>query len=205
MDFLRCDDRLRFELGLAYRRSFEEASFIKPGARRGRAPEGLALRIREVPPDGLVIGIHRLVVAAVDLHAISVGIADVKKKGIRDAMPSWSAFDVGQISSGRHKIQKVDDMERRLDPECHVVQTRASAVGEGDVVNAPFAMHPHRPQQPRLLIFGVFGHAEAHLVVKGGGAIDIGGEAVEMIDAQGPRAAIERILLMDGGSESMRA
>ena len=50
---------------------------------------------------------------------------------------------------------------------------------------------------PLLGILGVFGHPEADLVVEGDGLVDIGREAVEVVDAQRLHALVERIFLVD--------
>ncbi|MNV77881.1 hypothetical protein D3C71_1713420 [compost metagenome] len=126
-----------------------------------------------------------------------VGIADIEEEGIGNAMTSGAALDIGEPAGGRHQVEQVDDVERRRHPEGGVVQARAAAVGKGDVVHAALAMGPGGPETSRLLVGRVFRYPEADLVVEGDRFVDIGREAVEVVDAQRFDAAVERVFLVD--------
>ncbi len=78
-----------------------------------------------------------------------------------------------------------------------MVEARALAVGEGNVVDAALAVGPGGPQTAGCLVFRVFGHPEAKLVVEGNGSIDVRREAVEVVDAERLHALVERVFLMD--------
>ena len=78
-----------------------------------------------------------------------------------------------------------------------MVQARPDAMGEGHVVDAALAMHPGSPEPAPVLVLGVFGDPEADLVVERHGSVDIVREAVEMVDAQGLHALVERVFLVD--------
>ena len=77
-----------------------------------------------------------------------------------------------------------------------MMQARTAAIGKGDVVHAALAVHPGGPEPAGLLVFGVFGDAEAHLAIEGCRLVDVRREEVEMVDAERLRAAVETVLLM---------
>ncbi|ENN88749.1 hypothetical protein RHSP_43422 [Rhizobium freirei PRF 81] len=170
---------------------------FEPGFGSRRAPKCLALRILEVPLDRLQIGIDRLIVRAVDLDAVAVGIEDIEEEGVGDAVASRTALDVADPAGGRHQIEQVDDVERCRHPEGGVVQTRAAAIGEGDIVDAALAVGPGSPETAGFFVLSVLRDAEAEFVIEGDALVDIGREAVEMVDAQRLHAFVEGVFLMD--------
>ena len=112
-------------------------------------------------------------------------------------MPTRAALDVGEVSRRGHEIEQIDDVQRRRDPECRVVQSRPATVRESHVVDAALSMHPGGPQHAAVLVFRVFGDAESHLVVEGDRSVDVGRKTVEMVDPQRLHTVVEPILLMD--------
>src|SRR5947199_189713 len=65
----------------------ENTAFFEPRARCRRTPERLALRIAQVPLDRLKIGIDRHIVRAIDLDSVTIGIANIKKERVGNAVP----------------------------------------------------------------------------------------------------------------------
>ena len=81
-------------------------------------------------------------------------------------------------------------------PHADVVQARAAPVGEGEVVGAAPALHPHGPEL-RIGAFGLgrLGEAEAELGVEVVGRLHVGREAVDVVDALDARALVGRVFL----------
>src|SRR5580658_3557958 len=87
------------------------------------------------------------------------------------------------------------------------MQARAEAVGEREIVHITFAVHPHRPKLCVVTVgFGVLGQAETEFTVKVIALLYVRREAIEMIDALNPRAAMRFIFLQHTfGSIHLRA
>ena len=76
------------------------------------------------------------------------------------------------------------------------MQSRAAAIGEGEVVDVALALQPHRPELGVVAVgLGVFGEAEAKLGVEIIARLHVGREAVEMVDSLDARALIGGVLL----------
>ena len=52
---------------------------------------------------------------------MAVLIADVQEEGVGNAVAARPAFDVCKVAGRGHQIEKVDDVQRRRDPEGGVV------------------------------------------------------------------------------------
>ncbi len=159
-------------------------------------PQRLALRVVERPADRLVVGVDGEVVGGEQLDAMAVGIAHVQEKRVGDAVAAGAALHVGEIARRRHHVAGVQDVERVRIPHADVVQARALAVGEGEIVRAAAPLHPHRPEL-RVGAFGLgrLGEAKAEFGVEIVGFLHVRREAVDVIDALDARALIGRILL----------
>src|SRR6185312_4496991 len=72
----------------------EGRTLLEPGARRGRAPQRLPARVLQRPPQRFVVVIARKIVAGVELEAMAVGVADIEKERVRDAVAARTALDV---------------------------------------------------------------------------------------------------------------
>ena len=94
----------------------------------------------------LMVRINCLIVRTVNLGPVAIRIENIKEKGVGNAVPPGTAFNIADIAGGRHDIQQIDDIHRCRHPEGDVMQPRAGAVGKGDVVNTALAMHPGSPQ-----------------------------------------------------------
>src|SRR5713226_2071926 len=75
-------DKQRF----AYRLSRKRRALLEPGARRGRAPQGLPARIPERPAHRLMIVVASEIIAGVEFEAMAVGVANVQKERVGDAV-----------------------------------------------------------------------------------------------------------------------
>src|ERR1700733_3245970 len=76
------------------------------------------------------------------------------------------------------------------------MQSRAEAVGERKIVHIAFAVHPYRPKLRVVTVrFGVLGQAETEFAIKIIALLDVRREAIEMVDALNPRAAMRFIFL----------
>ncbi len=178
----------------------ERRAFLEPRLRRRMAPQRLALRIVERPADRLVVGIDGEIVRGEQLDAVTVGIAHVEEERVGDAVAAGAALHVGEIAAGRHHVAGVQDVERVRIPHADVMQARAAAVGEGEVVRAAAALHPHRPEL-RIGAFGLgrLGEAEAELGIEVVGGLHVGREAVDVVDALDARALIGGVFLQHRG------
>ena len=149
--------------------------------------------------DGFVVRIDRLIVRTIDFGPVAIRVQNVEKEGIGNAVPPGPAFDIIDITGGRHHIQQVDDIHRRWHPEGNVMQPRAGTIGKGDIMHTAFAMHPCRPQMAGFRILGIFGRAKAQIIIETDAGIHIRRKTVEMVDPQRLDAGVARILLMNGG------
>jgi hypothetical protein len=81
-----------------------------------------------------------------------------------------------------------------------MMEPGSHAVGEGKVVDVALAVQPHGPQLGVILVgLGIFGEAESDLSVETVARLDVGGEAINVVDALDARAAMDRIALEHGG------
>ena len=73
-----------------------------------------------------------------------------------------------------------------------MVQARALAVGDGEVVHIALAVHPGRGDAAvRPVFLGIFGQAEAEPGVEVDGVLHLGGEDVEMVEPLRMAALVE--------------
>ena len=115
------------------------------------------------------------VVAGVELEAVAVGIADVEEERVRNAVAAGAALDVLQIAAGGHHVAQVQDVHRRRHPIGEMMQARATAIGDGEVVDIALAVHPGRRDAPvRAVLLAVFGEAEAEPGVEVDGVLNFG-------------------------------
>src|SRR5262249_7336121 len=98
-----------------------------------------------------MIRIDGLIIRTVELDPVSVGITDIDEKRIGDAMATRASLDLANMPAARHEIKKVNDIERRGNPESNMVQPRTDSVGERNIVHPSLPMHPRRPSRARLL------------------------------------------------------
>ena len=64
-----------------------------------------------------------------------------------------------------------------------MVQARAAAVGDGEVMDIALAVHPGGSDAPvRPVFLAIFGQAEAEPGVEVDGSLNLGGENVEMVE-----------------------
>ena len=63
-----------------------------------------------------------------------------------------------------------------------MMQARTGSVGKGDVVNTALALHPRRPEPSGILVLGIFGGAEANVVIESDTVVDMRRETVDVID-----------------------
>src|SRR5580700_9291126 len=93
-------DRLRGQRGLARRDAGEQRALLEPRGRRRVAPQGLPLRIGQRPADRDVIGIDGEIIGGEQLDPVAVGVADIKKEGVGNAVTAGAALHVGEIARG---------------------------------------------------------------------------------------------------------
>lgn len=90
-----------------------------------------------------------------------VGATNVEEKGIGNAVPSRSAFEIGKVAGGGHQIAQMNDLQRRRHPISQMVQARPAGIGEGEVVHIAFAVHPGRRDVTRRpILLGILGKPE---------------------------------------------
>ena len=82
-----------------------------------------------------------------------------------------------------------------------MVQARALAVGDGEVVHVALAVHPGRGDAAvRAVFLAIFGQAEAEPRVEVDGVLHFGGEHVEMVEPLRVAALVEIV-----AAQQMRA
>src|SRR5689334_18894095 len=82
-----------------------------------------------------------------------------------------------------------------------MVQARALAVGNGEIVHIALAMHPGGCDPPiRTVLLAIFGEAESESCIEVDGILHLGGEDIEMIQPLRMAALVEII-----AAEQMRA
>src|SRR6266849_7796405 len=77
----------------------------------------------------------------------------------------------------------MQDVHRGRHPIGEMVQARALAVGDGEVMYVALAMHPRRRDAPIGAVFlAVFGQPETQPRIEVDSVLNLGGEHVEMIE-----------------------
>src|SRR4051812_42989699 len=172
-------DESRFAHGLAG----EGRALLEPGARRGRAPQRLPARVLQRPAQRLMVMIARKIVAGVQLEPVAVGIPDIEEERVRDAVASGAALDVLQVTAGSHDVAEMQDVHRGRRPIGKVVQARAAAVGDGEVMDIALAVHPGGGDAPvRSVFLAIFGQPEAEPGVEVDRVLYFGRKDVEMAE-----------------------
>ena len=54
-----------------------------------------------------------------------------------------------------------------------MMQAGSDTVGKGNVMDTSLAMHPGGPEPAGLLILGIFGGPETHIVIEGDAVVDM--------------------------------
>src|SRR4051812_8744068 len=85
---------------LAHRLSRKRRPLLKPGARRRCTPQRLPARVLQRPAQRLMVVIAGKVVAGVELESMAVGIPDIEKECVGNAVAAGAALDVLQVSAG---------------------------------------------------------------------------------------------------------
>src|SRR6476620_2074545 len=102
------------------------------------------------------------IVAGIELEPVAVGIADIEKECIGNAVSAGAALDVLQETAGGHYVAEVQNVHRGRHPIGKMVQARASAVGDGKIVDVALAVHPCGSDAAlRSVLLGIFGEAKA--------------------------------------------
>src|SRR5665213_4136295 len=95
----------------------------------------------------------------------------------------------------------MQDVHRGRHPIRKMVQARALAVGDGEIMNVALAVHPRRRDAAvRPVFLGVFGQPEAEPRVEVDGVLNLGGEYVEMVEPLRMAALVEIV-----AAQQMRA
>jgi len=98
---------------------------------------------------------------------MAIGIADVEEERVRDTMPSGAALDIIEITARGHHIAQVQNVHGSGHPIGEMVQARALAVGDSEIVNIALAVQPGgRDPAVLAVLLGIFGQAEAEPRVK---------------------------------------
>ena len=118
---------------------------LKPRFWRRCTPQGLSLRIFQIPVNWLMVRINGLIVRTIDLCSMAIRVQNIQEERIGDTMATRSALNIGDITSSRHQIQQIDNVERCWHPESNMVQAWAMTVGKGDIMHTTFAVHPCGP------------------------------------------------------------
>ena len=123
------------------------------------------------------------VIAGIEFEAMAVGIADIEKERVRDAVAAGAALDVLQVSAGCHHVAEMQDVHRGRRPIGNMVQARAAAVGDGEVVDIALAVHPGGGDASvRSVFLAIFGQPEAEPGVEVDGVLHFRREDVEMVE-----------------------
>src|SRR5882757_2748768 len=132
------------------------------------------------------------IIAGVELEAMAVGVADIEEERIRNAVATGTALDVLQEAAGSHDIAEMQDVHRRRYPIGEVMQARALAIGDGEVVHIAFAMQPGSGDPPiRPVLLAIFGQPETEPCIEIDRALHLGREYVEMIEPLRMAALVE--------------
>ncbi len=158
-------------------------ALLEPGARCGRAPQRLPARIPERPAQRLVVVVHGVVVAGVELEAMAGGIANIEKEGVGDAVAGGAPLHVVEITARGHHVAQMQDVHRGRHPVSEMMQTGTFAVGDGEIMHIALAMHPGGGDASvRAILLGELGQAEAEPGVEIDGALHVVGEHVEVVE-----------------------
>ena len=154
------------------------------------------------------------VIAGVKLKAVAIGIADVKEERVGNTMPSGTALDILQVSARGHHITQMQNVHGGRHPIGEMVQARAFAVGDSEIVNVALAVQPGGGDPAVLtVLLGILGQAEAEPGVEIDGVLNLGGKDIEMVEplrmaalvkviaAQQMRALVHRRIELDPKTE----
>src|ERR1700693_1180049 len=93
------DRDIRDKLRFAHSLSRKWRSLLEPGARGGRAPQRLSPRSVQRPAHRRMVVVRGEVVAAVEFQAVVIGIPDIEKKRVGNAVAAGPALDVLEIAA----------------------------------------------------------------------------------------------------------
>src|SRR6266704_5495216 len=133
-------DKQRF----ADRLSRKRRALLEPGAWRRRSPQGLPARILQRPAQWFVVVIPSEIIAGVELQTMAVGIANIEKERVGDAVAARTALDVLEEAARGHHVAQMQHVHRGRHPIGKMMQARAVAVGDGEIMHIALAMHPRR-------------------------------------------------------------
>src|SRR5690606_7811291 len=140
------------------------AALVVPGVGRARAPEAAAAGVGNRPAQRRVVRVAGVVVAGVQLDAVTVGVAQVDEEGVGHPVAAGTALDRVHVAGGGELVADAQDAGRLGQPHREVVQARAGPGGQRDVVDGRLAPQPRAGQ---LLVVAVgrdvLRGAEAHL------------------------------------------
>src|SRR5579862_4639507 len=174
---LVCNGDIGDKLRLAHGLSRKWRSLLEPRARGGCAPQRLPARILQRPAHRRMVVIAGEIVAGVELQTVTVGIPDIEKEGVRDAMPAGPALEILQIAARGHYVAQMQDVHGARHPIGKMVQARALAVGQGEVMHIALTLQPSRCNSPiRAVFLGIFRQAEAEPRVEIEGVLNFGGK-----------------------------
>ncbi len=135
-----------------------------------------------VPGDDRVVGVTRVVILGVDLDAVAVRVTQVEVEGVRDAVTTRAALDRVAHAQRAELVADREDVVLLVRREGNVVQAGAVATRGSGVVHGSLAAQP-RSVHGALFVLDVLGHAEAEILVETHGAGHVGGDLVEVVEA----------------------
>src|SRR5699024_3565432 len=113
-----------------------------PGGHHRVAPPVAALVVVDVPGDHGVVRVAGVVVLGVDLHAVTVRVAQVEVERVGHPVPAWAAFDAVAAAQGPELVADGQDVVLLVGGEGDVVHPGPVAAGHRGVVHGGLAAHP---------------------------------------------------------------
>src|SRR5580700_8682923 len=149
-----------------------------PRRDHGVPPEIAASGVAHRPAQDGMVGVAGEVVAGVDLYPVPVRVPQVHVEGVGHAVPPGAALDARLLAERAEDVADAQYLVRLVREEPQVMQARAVAAGERDVVHGLLAEHPGRVQG--VAVLDGLGQPEAERPVVLVGGADVGHHDVEV-------------------------
>src|SRR5699024_7006053 len=161
-----------------------------PGGHHRVAPPVAALVVVHVPGDQGVVRVAGVVVLGVDLHAVTVRVAQVEVERIGHPVPAGAAFDAVAAAQGPEFVADGQDVVLLVGGEGDVVHPGPVAAGHRGVVHGGLAAHPGSVDGAGL-VADVLGDPEAQVLHVLHGLGHTRGDLVEVVQSHQRTGALQ--------------
>src|SRR5690349_24331696 len=116
-----------------------------PGTAR-RQPPGAVARVGGVPAHRLVLDVHHLVMGVEQLDPMAVWIAEVDEQRMAGTVPARAVLEVLAETERARDVAGLKEAMRLRDRERHMMEARARAIGDHDVLRIALALNENEKE-----------------------------------------------------------